>query len=318
VTSPRRVVAIDGGKSKTYVALAVDGHVTRRTRGPGLEMVTVPGGLRAVREALSASLDAVADQQGLGRLDAVCIGLNGVHAPSREAEQVAGLLRDLVAADRVVVTSDMVTTYCGALGLVPGAVVAAGTGSIAMGLSEHGQVTRVDGWGYLLGDEGSGYAIGLRGLRSALRAVDGRAGSQRLLSLAAARFGGVGEIVRAVYGSEVPARVVASFSRDVADAAAQGDLEAVAIWSDAGQELARTVVAATTALTGPAPTTMSWAGGLFDVGALLLDPFVEQVRRLAPSATLRPPAADALTGGLMLASQPAPVLPSVTLWAPSS
>lgn len=316
--APRRVVALDGGKSKTFVALAVDGRVMSRTRGPGLEMVTAPGGLRAVREALTASLRAVVDLESLGRLDAVCIGMNGVHAPSREAQQVAAMLRDLVDADRVVVTSDMVTTYCGALGLVPGAVVAAGTGSIAMGLSAEGQVTRVDGWGYLLGDEGSGYAVGSRGLRSALCAVDGRAGSERLRSLAAARFGGIDAVVRAVYGSEVPARVVAAFSRDVAKAAAEGDAEAATIWSEAGRELARTVVAATTALAGPAPTTMSWAGGLFDVGALLLDSFSEEVRRLAPSARLQPPTSDALAGGLLLASQPAPVLPSVTLWVPSS
>lgn len=316
--APRRVLGLDGGKSKTFAALSVDGRIRARTRGPGLEMVTAPGGLRAVREALTASLAALGDQEPLGEFDAVCIGLNGVHAPSREAELVAGLLRDLLAADRIVVTSDMVTTYCGALGLVPGAVVSAGTGSIAMGLSAGGEVTRVDGWGYLLGDEGSGYAIGSRGLRSALRAVDGRAGSERLLSLAAARFGGIDEVVRAVYGSEVPSRVVAAFSRDVATAAAEGDAEAVTIWSEAGRELARTVVAATTALAGPRPTTMSWAGGLFDVGDLLLGPFSREVRRLAPSASLQPPACDALAGALLLASQPAPILSSVTLWAPSS
>lgn len=145
--------------------------------------------------------------------------MNAVHAPSPEAEHVARILRGLVVADRIVVTSDMVTTYCGALGLVPGAVVAAGTGTIAMGLSSAGEVSRVDGWGYLLGDDGSGYAIGSHGLRSALRAVDGRGGSQVLASYAAKRFGNPTQMSRKIHGAQVPARVIADFSRAVAAAA---------------------------------------------------------------------------------------------------
>ncbi|WP_405098167.1 N-acetylglucosamine kinase [Micromonospora sp. NBC_01412] len=310
-STPQRLLGIDGGKTKTLVELSVKGRTAARIRGPGLEMITAPGGPEAVHLALAASLAPLGN---LGQLDTVCIGMNAVHAPSPEAEHVARILRGLVVADRIVVTSDMVTTYCGALGLVPGAVVAAGTGTIAMGLSSAGEVSRVDGWGYLLGDDGSGYAIGSHGLRSALRAVDGRGGSQVLASYAAKRFGNPTQMSRKIHGAQVPARVIADFSRAVAAAAIEGDSDAIAIWAAAGRDLARTVVSAAAVLQGPTPTAMSWAGGLFSVGALLQEPFQEEIHRLAPGAAPRPPAADAVGGALLLAGQPRPALTSVTLW----
>ena len=107
---------------------------------------------------------------------------------------------------------------------------------------------RADGWGTLLGDDGGGYWIGRAGLASALRARDGRGGSAELLrpSRGAARrqtpaarrdetvlsdgpapgpgrADGRGAIVAAVYDAPDPVAVVASFARDVADAARAGD-----------------------------------------------------------------------------------------------
>ncbi|KOG91913.1 ATPase, partial [Streptomyces varsoviensis] len=68
--------------------------------------------------------------------------------------------------------------YAGALGQRPGAVVAGGTGMIAIGsdLSREGGWRRADGWGHLLGDLGGGAWIGQAGLTAALRAHDGRTG----------------------------------------------------------------------------------------------------------------------------------------------
>lgn len=311
-SSAPQLLAIDGGKTKTIVELSVDGQTLGRSLGPGLEMITAPGGEAAVRQALRVSL---APLGALRSLHTVCIGINAVHAPSADAEAVARILQELVDTDRVVVASDMVTTYCGALGLVPGAVVAAGTGSIAMGLGPGSAVARVDGWGYLLGDDGSGYAIGHKGLRSALRALDGRGGSMALASYAANRFGDLNQVSPTVYGAAVPARMIADFSRDVARAAGDGDVESIEIWAGAARDLARTVVSAAAAVReGSSPLSLSWAGGLFSAGALLHEPFQQEVRRLAPDAVLKPPATDAVAGARLLAGQPRPCLTSVTLW----
>ena len=57
-------------------------------------------------------------------------------------------------------TNDAVTSYVGAIGFEPGAVVAAGTGVIALAGDRDGNFARSDGWGYILGDDGGGYYIG--------------------------------------------------------------------------------------------------------------------------------------------------------------
>ena len=75
------------------------------------------------------------------------------------------------------IASDGVTSLLGALGERDGAVVAAGTGTICV--ARRGErLAKVDGWGALLGDAGSGFAIGRAGLEAALRNADGRGGSE--------------------------------------------------------------------------------------------------------------------------------------------
>src|SRR6266571_449940 len=101
-----------------------------------------------------------------GPVDAVCIGMTGVLGPGPAAAAIATAIGPLVPARRVLVTSDVVTGYCGAVGLGPGVIVAAGTGAIALGMGALG-MARVDGWGYALGDAGSGYDIGRKGLAAA-------------------------------------------------------------------------------------------------------------------------------------------------------
>lgn len=74
--------------------------------------------------------------------------------------------------------ADAVTAYTGALGVRPGAVVAVGTGMIALG-TDLRDWRRADGWGHLLGDSGGGAWLGRAGLEAAYRAFDGRAGVRR-------------------------------------------------------------------------------------------------------------------------------------------
>ncbi|MBA2565875.1 MAG: hypothetical protein H0V09_10720, partial [Gemmatimonadetes bacterium] len=218
-----------------------------------------------------------------------------------------GHVRSLIDVHRVVVSVDAVTNHVGALGLRPGTVVAAGTGVIALGIGADGRSARADGWGYILGDDGSGYQIGRRGLASALREVDGRGGSALLRAKAQERFGDLEGLSVTVYAAPNPVGLVASFSTDVAEAACDGDAIARAIWEDAAAEIARTALAVTSRVfEAAAVVTVSWTGGLFAEEELLLEPFRAQVAREWPAAQLCPPRADALMGGLLLARSDLP------------
>ena len=297
-------LVIDAGRTGCRVALHDGGAGVEVVTGPGL--AGVADGERSAGPFLAA-LRPLLRRLPLpgGPLDAVCIGMTGVLGPGPAAAVVADAVHGLLPARRVLVTSDVVTGYCGAVGLAPGVVVAAGTGAIALGVGGQG-VARVDGWGHLLGDAGSGYEIGRRGLAAALRAHDGRGGSALLAELATEALGPLDEVVRTVYGAGNPVGVVAAFTARVAEAARQGDGTARAIWADAAAEIAATSLAAAARACGPAErATLSWTGGLFDAADLLLEPFLGHVRAARPDLDARPPLGSALDGGRRLAAAPA-------------
>lgn len=191
-------------------------------------------------------------------------------------------------------------------------VVAAGTGAIALAVGPGAgrRVARVDGWGWLLGDAGSGYEVGRRGLAAALRAHDGRGGSPLLAKLAERELGPLDELVRLVHGAANPVRTVAGFAEQVAEAAGAGDPLARAVWDDAAAELAATAVAAAARVRpeGGDPLPLSWTGGLFAARDLLLEPFLARVAALDGGAALAPaaPLGTALDGGRLLADSPLP------------
>lgn len=158
--------------------------------------------------------------------------------------------------------------------------------------------------GPLLGDAGSGYAIGRRGLEAALRAHDGRGGSEVLRVLAQRRFGELDRLPQVVHGAENPPRTIAAFARDVLQAAHDGDDGARTVWAQAGIELARTTpAAATAAMPEAAEVAVSTTGGLFDAGHALTGPFVSELARALPRGRLQARAGDALDGAYLMATR---------------
>jgi glucosamine kinase len=319
-------LVIDGGRSRCRAALYRDGvRLGEVATGPGVPAVAEAGGPAAA--AMATTFARVLDQLDLGDrpLGSACVGVTGVLGTGPAAELVAAALRPLVRARRILVTSDVVTGYCGAVGLGPGVVVAAGTGAIALAVGQ-GASARVDGWGWLLGDAGSGFEVGRRGLAAALRAHDGRDGSPLLAKLAERELGPLDEVVRVVHGAANPVRVVAGFAEQVAEAAGAGDPLARAIWDDAAAELAAAALAAAARVrrpegsgephNGPAgrwsgpELALSWTGGLWAARELLLEPFLAQVgaRTAGEGLAPAPPLGSALDGGRLLAdsSLPAP------------
>jgi glucosamine kinase len=337
-------LVVDAGRTRCRAALyAGDGdRPVGRADGPGLPGVADgDGSARPFAAALSRLVGGLS--LPARPLDAVCVGMTGVLRPGPAAAAVAEAVQALLPARRVLVTSDVVTGYCGAVGLGPGVVVAAGSGMIALAAGPLG-VARVDGWGYLLGDAGSGFEIGRRGLAAALRAHDGRGGSALLAEFAMEVFGPLDGVVEAVYGAGNPVGAVAAFAAKVAEAARRGDPHAAGIWADAATEVADTALAAAARALGPAPAaaiggqgrdgaprpgavaggeslldgqvlvdgepggggqaTLSWTGGLFDAADLLLEPVLARIAAARPELAARPPLGSALVGGYRLTTAP--------------
>jgi N-acetylglucosamine kinase-like BadF-type ATPase len=291
--SDRRLLAVDAGQSSTRAARSCAGDPGV---GPGVGHLGAPGAVERVAAAILAAA-------GLpdGGVDTVCVGLSGLADAGPLREGLAALLAQRLGARRVILASDAVTSYLGALGARPGVVLAAGTGSVALAADGQGADALVDGWGHLLGDAGSGFAIGRAGLDAALRAHDGRGGSEALLARARARFGPLDDLPAAIHGAQRPVEQVAAFAAEVAEAARAGCEPARAIWTTAGSELATSAIAAAERALGPGtPAPVSWAGGLFGAGDLLLAPLRRHLADRAPQLRLESPAGSSLDGARQL------------------
>lgn len=252
---------------------------------------------------LAARIGALVARLRPDPAERVAVGLTGMPGLLESPAELAAHLHRHIATRTVIVAGDALTTHLGALGGRPGCVVAAGTGVIVLGTDHESTWHRSDGWGHLLGDQGSGSWIGARGLRAALRHGDGRdGGSARLHDCLRERFGDADGALRAVYGAASPAHELAAFAPAVAEVARAGDPVALDIWRRAGVHLAEAAQAAARGL----PPDISWGGRLFDAGPLLLDPFRAELTRRLPGCRLTAPAGQAADGALLLARRGRP------------
>lgn len=302
-----RYILIDGGQSGCRMAYVADGERVLTSDGAGLGRQD-PGRTESLLRVLERTFGDMAPRIP-DAVEVVAAGLTGFDGSRKTARAIADGLRTRVRTARVVVTTDAVTSYLGAMGFEPGAVVAAGTGVIALAGDREGNVAHSDGWGYILGDDGGGYYIGRRGLVSALRACDGRGGSEALLRRAQDVFGAPESLKDHIYRSSNPAGEVARFAGEVAEAARAGDPAASEIWAIAAREVAQTVTAALSKVFTPdTSVTVSWTGNLFEARDLMLQPFQRQVAALWPTAHLLAPRGTALDGAELLArSNPPPM-----------
>ncbi|MFR4340433.1 MAG: N-acetylglucosamine kinase [Gemmiger formicilis] len=180
-------VGIDGGGTKTAVELRWSDYSsnTRAVFGP----LNCNSDRPATAKTLADTMAWLAAQPGgLSGCGALCIGSAGISNPDAyhflENTVRAGGYRGPLQ-----IVGDQVTALAGALGTPVGTVLIAGTGSICYARTADGHERRSGGWGHLIDDEGSAYALGRDILRAVVRATDGRAPATALTALVADRLG---------------------------------------------------------------------------------------------------------------------------------
>jgi N-acetylglucosamine kinase-like BadF-type ATPase len=250
-------------------------------------------------EQLVPMVRALTAQTGVDGLGTAVVGAAGLATlgDALRAELPAALAREF-GVGTVALVADAVTAYAGALGPYPGAVVAAGTGLIAIG-TDLERWRRADGWGHLLGDCGGGAWIGRAGLEAALRAHDGReGGSVRLLACADELFGPMTELPGRLYPRADRPAFLASFAPHVA-ACATDDPVAAGILRAAARHMADSAAAVCPSAGEP---RVALTGGLFKMGDPLLLPLEDELARRLPQARRVAPGGDPLHGAVRIAT----------------
>jgi N-acetylmuramic acid 6-phosphate etherase len=303
------LLGIDGGGTSTAALLA-------RKKGDAFEVLgrgeSGPSNLHTVGpertfQALAAAVADAFRAAGVPRqsVAAACFGLAGAGRPAEQA-----LIRDWAlaagVAARVEVTSDVALLLPAGTPAGWGLAVVAGTGSITVGRTADGRTARAGGWGPILGDEGSAYALTMAALRAITQAADGRREPTTLADRLLPRLGvqQPAELIPLIARGGWDRQALASLAPLVLEAVGSGDAVAHDLVEQAARELAETAVAVLKKLgltSGPIPVAL--AGGLLQESEHYRQRFLRLLQALGveaqPVAVVQEPA----EGAVRLAAQ---------------
>jgi N-acetylglucosamine kinase-like BadF-type ATPase len=249
------ILGFDGGATKS-IAMILDtdsGKKTEEMSGPtnfranGLEETK-----KNIVKPVSGLVNKIKDNSGKRDIlfQSACFGFSGCDVD--EDYQVykdmlfQSEIGDLLDPDHTIVLNDVIIGLAAASQNKNRMILNCGTGSICYGENASGEKTRVNGWDYILGDEGSGYSISIRALRAVMQAFDGRGEKTCLSGMVLKSLGLDSEedLVNWAYDKKTSKEDIASISMDVCKAAGEGDNVSIKILKDESLEAFKNVSAA--------------------------------------------------------------------------
>ena len=308
-TSARFVLGVDGGATKTLAAVIdLESKALHLARG-GPSNQDAVGPQAAVRALLGAADEAIeragATTNGLG---AAVLAIAGT-----DTGAVARHLRS-VRTSAWIVVNDVVGAWATATGAGSGVAAISGTGSNVFGVGRDGRAWRAGGWGHLLGDEGSGYWLGLQSIRAALRDRDASGPETALSEVAPAFFGmpSLEALAAHVYSKPLTKGEIAAFAIETAELAERGDAVARELYERGARELGEQIAAVIrqTNLAGEhvlerpsASFPVGLIGSVFKAGSVFVEPLTRAVHGAAPDARVSVVGMAPVGGSLLLAAR---------------
>lgn len=296
----RFLLGIDGGATKTLAAV-LDVEANRLHLGHGGPSNQDAVGAHAATQALLDAADGAIAGAGTSveGLDAAVLAVAGTDTEAIVSE---------VRAHRPpawIVVNDVVAAWATATGGEPGVGAISGTGSNVFGVGRDGRAWRTGGWGHIVGDEGSGYWLGLESIKAALRDRDG-SGPETALSDAAVEFFKAPSVEALgvwVYSKPLTKSEIAAFAIETARLAERGDAVARRLYEDGARWLANQIAAviAKTGLQGEFPVGL--IGSAYKAGAIFVEPLTRAIHEAAPQAWVATVAMAPVGGSLLLAAR---------------
>lgn len=286
------IAGIDGGGTHTRIEVRdMDNHLVRRGEFG-------PFNINSIGEAAYRILlrEVFAWCGGMADCARLCVGAAGISNP-KVKEILDEELKNAGFTGTWYLCGDQEIALRGAMD-GPGVAVISGTGSICFGKNAEGRTARSGGFGHIIDDGGSGYALGRDVLSSAARSADGRAKAEDILREVCHRLeGGPEKIVPFVYSPGTDKSAIAKFSHIALSLAEQGDPEAVEILNRGAGEL-YALVAAVQKNLGIPGCQIALLGGLIAAD----NPYRRIVaEKLGALGTVIAPAHNALWGAAQMA-----------------
>ncbi|OCQ94405.1 ATPase [Oscillatoriales cyanobacterium USR001] len=310
------IFGIDGGGTKTTCVLMDEtgAIIGRGEAGPsnyqsvGFESAKQSIQLAIEQAILSAKIEAKIPIKG------ICLGLAGVGRPE-DIKVIEDLVKQLklcetlpiewlLQPETTLIYNDSHIALVGGIGNGVGIAAIAGTGSHIFGQNRQGKTKRVGGWGYILGDEGSGYDIAVRGMQAALKSFDGRLEFTTLIAefQSYLKLKNIQDLIEVVYRRGWGVKEIAALAPIVDRAATAGDRVALNIIEDAAAELVLATKVAISELFDPLETfEIVTIGGVWQGAANLRDRFQASISKIYPLAQVIWPRHEPAYGAGLLA-----------------
>ena len=240
---------------------------------------------------------------GIDNIGGIATGLP-YYGESKEGDRgLRNAVHDAFPGVPVYLTNDVEVGWAGSLGLAPGINVVAGTGAIAFGKDENGTTARSGGWSEFFGDEGSCYWMGRKVMELFSKQSDMRMPRDELYDTVRGELGLKSDFyfIDLMHGEFITNRDrVAELQLLAKKAALTGSPSAIALYSSAAEELCLLVTAINEKLSfSKRPFLVSYSGGLFKTGELVLPQFTKGVEEAG--GKLAAPKHEPVYGALLLA-----------------
>lgn len=288
------VAGIDGGGTKTIVLCHdLQGNFLAEKKFGPFNMNSIgEEGFSDLMEEICAFL------QSIGKCCFLCIGAAGISNLQMQSIIEHTLEKFQINAWKL--AGDHETGLWGAFEGKAGISVVAGTGSFCFGKNETGETVRAGGWGHLIGDEGSGYAIGRDAFREIARYMDGRTGKTSLAEAVeiGLQLDSRQKMTAYIYGNDKSS--VAAVSRIVEKEAAKGDMTANAILRNNAFELAELVETVGKRLEMERGE-VALMGGLLEHDTLYRAMVADAIQEKCPGFACVKPKQDSAVGAVMMA-----------------
>jgi N-acetylmuramic acid 6-phosphate etherase len=306
----RLVLAVDAGGTKTSVWLADAARADAPAvlgRGRSTAANPLTAGFAEATRAIAQAIDQArvdANRPAATRIRRALLSVAGA-ADEAIRDQFLHWARTSDLAEQVAVVPDVMPVLAAGTPDGCGVAVVAGTGSVAMAHAPSGQSVRCGGWGYLVGDDGSGYAIGRDAVRHALEHLEKNEVAtrlaQRVLDSLDARS--VAAVTSAIYRNPSPRATIASLAPVVIELADEGDVSALSIIAAAGRALAELAARAARSVSlADDSFVVAAAGGIFTGSKLIQDRLRTELRNYRLRFELRV-VDEPLVGCVRLAAQ---------------
>lgn len=296
------VLGIDGGGTNTRAAVAVDGKLVAQARGGSIKRLRV--GAETADANLRAILRDVLRRARVDRVDAACCGMASSSMPGIR-EWVMAVLDEFAVARSEVVGDDVIALDAAFHG-GPGILQIAGTGSNTVGRAPDGSYECAGGWSSRLGDEGSGYWIGVNALRRALHAYD-REAPQKVLQRVSEVWGTPGIDALINFGDATPGPDFAALAPVINQLAEEGDAVSLGVLRQAAADLIEFVLLVRDKLrrkhdiSGEVP--VAWTGSVIARMPIVREAFFSGLKAKAPGMPVLPDEIVSVEGAIWRAQQ---------------